>query len=117
MSAPRRIRVKIGALVLHDAPPGAARAVAAAIERELGRLLAGGDAGTRAAGAALANRLAGTLGSGPARRGPVDAGVFQSATAAAAPGAAAAHAAATTDGARIGRSLYHAMTRRGGTSP
>jgi hypothetical protein len=82
-----KVNVRIGSLVLHDAPGAQAGPLAAALTAELGRLLQQPEA--------LAPLL-----SGPARRARIDAGSFRSVSPAA-------------DGAAIARSIHRGLT--GGT--
>ncbi len=87
-SAPTiKVKVKVGSLVLHDAPGAQAGALAAALKAELGRLLQQPEA------------LA-ALASGPARRSHIDAGTFRSVSPA-------------SDGAAIARNVHRGLT--GGT--
>lgn len=97
-SAPK-ITVRIGSLVLHDAPHAQAGPLAAALKAELGRLL-------RQPGALA------SLVSGPARRSRIDAGSFTPASARA-DTAGGTGASTAADGAAIARSVHRGLT--GGT--
>jgi hypothetical protein len=88
-SRPGPVVLEIGALVVHGVPAREARALAAGLQRELGRLLA-----QPAARAALA--------AAPGQRARLDAGTLR-------PG--------RTDGAALAHSIYRGVVAPGAPSP